>query len=398
MLSMLRFPRVRVRPRMGKKLLIAPILVVSFLFLYAWHLGTLVPGLSKNEDAARIASGSLHNIVNNPFYAPHKAIQYFFQLLDYHGAFWMRSASVFFVLIFLLSLYFLLRLWFGRFIAGAGTLLFANTPWVIILSRSATPDIMLLSPIFLIFTYVFLSRTTTKVVLAWSLFIFALALSLYTPGMIWFILIILIFGNKRIIKTILKVKGLYAVIGLTILFLLLLPLGYALTRHLSLFKELLGWPQSSFGLADTIQSGIDMGSSLFIKLPHDTDYTIGQFAILNIAQVVLALIGFLSLWNKARRQTLSLLALLIISLKLATLNNNIIFLTLGLPSIAILDAAGLRYLYKKWFFVFPLNPLAKAFAIILVCSILLVHVLYGVRYALLAWPHNVETRKTYVIH
>jgi 4-amino-4-deoxy-L-arabinose transferase-like glycosyltransferase len=383
---------------MGNEMLAIPILIASFFVLYVWRLGTLVPGLSKNEDTARIASGSLHNILNNPFYAPHKAIQYFFQLLDYHGAFWMRSASVFFILIFLASLYFLLRLWFGSFVAAAGTLLFATTPWVIILSRSATPDIMLLSPIFLIFTYVFLSRTTTKVTISWFLFILALALSFYTPGMVWFILIAFIFGNKRIVRTILKVKGVYSIAGLTVLFLLLLPLGYALSQHASLFKELLGLPQNFLSLAGTIESGTNAVSSLFIKLRQSIDYTVGEFALLNIAQVALTLIGFLSMWKRARRPALSLVALLVISLLLATLNNNIIFLSLGIPSIAILDAAGLRYLYKRWFAVFPLNPLAKAFAIILVCSVLLAHVLYGVRYALLAWPHNVETRKTYVIH
>jgi 4-amino-4-deoxy-L-arabinose transferase-like glycosyltransferase len=398
MLSMLRFSRFRARPRIGKELLAIPFLVASFFFLYVWRLGTLVPGLSKNEDTARIASGSLHNLLNNPFYAPHKAIQYFFQILDYHGAFWMRSVSVFFVLVFLVSLYLLLKLWFSRFIAIAGTLLFATTPWVIILARSATPDIMLLSPILLIFSYVFLSRTTTKVLISWFLFIIAVALSLYTPGMIWFILIALIFGNKRIIKTFLKVKGLYSIAGIIVLFLLLLPLGYALARHPSLFKELLGLPQSFPGLSSTIESGVRASSSLFVKLQQDTDYTIGQFAIINIVQVVLGVIGFLSMWQKARRQALCLLVLLIISLKLAAVNNNIIFLTLSLPSIAILDAAGLRYLYKRWYYVFPLNPLARSFATILVCSVLLVHVLYGARYALLAWPHNVETRKVYVIH
>jgi hypothetical protein len=81
----------------------------------------------------------------------------------------------------------------------------------------------------------------------------------------------------------------------------------------------------------------------------------------------------------------------------AIFSSSTLLLIIALPGLAILDAAGLRYLYTRWFIVFPINPLARAFAVCLVSLLVLSHVAYGVRYALLAWPHNVETRKVYVV-
>jgi hypothetical protein len=68
-----------------------------------------------------------------------------------------------------------------------------------------------------------------------------------------------------------------------------------------------------------------------------------------------------------------------------------------LPGVAILDAIGLKYLYEHWFSVFPFNPLARGFAVAMISLLLLSQLAYGLRYALLAWPHNMETRKEYVI-
>jgi hypothetical protein len=72
-------------------------------------------------------------------------------------------------------------------------------------------------------------------------------------------------------------------------------------------------------------------------------------------------------------------------------------LAISLPAVAILDAVGLRYLYEKWFRVFPLNPIPRGFAYIFIFVLIFGQLAYGVRYALLAWPHSLETRKVYVI-
>jgi 4-amino-4-deoxy-L-arabinose transferase-like glycosyltransferase len=275
--------------------------------------------------------------------------------------------------------------------------LFASTPWVILVGRSATPDVLLLSPALLFFSYFYLSRATDRLPVYWFTFIFALALSFYTPGMIWFILIALLFGHKKIIKTILKVKGVYSVAGLTVLILLLLPLGYALFRDISTIKVFLAVPNNMHTPTSIIESTIKSFSALFFESNTPNNYILGKFALLGIAQVILTIIGVFAMRKKAPKELFSLIGLLYASILFSGLNDSLVYLTLGLISIAILDAAGLRYLYKRWFEVFPLNPLAKWFAATLVIAILFASLAYGARYTLLAWPHNMETRKIYVL-
>jgi hypothetical protein len=383
--------------RIAKNAIVTIFAFCLFYFVYVWRLATLVPGFSKEEAAARLASSSFHKILDNPFYAPHKIIQYVLQQLDYHGPLPMRGVSVLFALVFLISLFLLLRLWFGKFIAVAGTLLFAFTPWIILLSRSATPDILFLSPILLLFAYAYLSRASKYVALYWFVFIFALALSLYTPGMVWFILAALILRFRQILRTILKVKGVYTVAGITILILLLLPLFYAFSQHLMLIKEFFAIPGNFSSPAKVGSLLVKSFSALFFQLNSHSDYAMGKFALLSIAQIALVVVGIVAIRKKAVNMLAGLLISLIISILLTAINNNLLFLIYGFIPVAILDAAGLRYLYKKWFEVFPLNPLARWFALTLIVAVLFVSMAYGARYALLAWPHNIETRNIYVV-
>jgi 4-amino-4-deoxy-L-arabinose transferase-like glycosyltransferase len=394
---MLRKSRGWVNRQVAKDALVILFTACLFYVVYIWRLATLVPGLSKNETSARLASSSLHKIIDNPFYAPHRLLQYIFQQLDYHGPLVMRGVSVFFIIIFLVSMFLTLRLWFGKFIAIAATLLFAFTPWVILLSRSATPYILFLSPILLLFSYIYLGRATKYTILYWFLFIIALAISLYTPGMIWLILAALIIWHRQIVRTVLKVKGVYSVAGLTLLIILLLPLCYGVSRHPSLIKEFFAIPSNFASPFTIVQRIVESFLALFYQLSHTNDYVIGKFALLSVTQTTLAIIGILALRKKTPKMLIGTLVIIGIAVLLAAFNNSIILLSLGLISIAVLDAAGLRYLYQKWFEVFPLNPLAKWFALGLIIAVLFVNFVYGARYALLAWPHNIETRKIYVI-
>jgi hypothetical protein len=368
-----------------------------FFFLYVWKLGTLLPALSAHEAAARHGSSTLGNIIDNPVNAPHKIIQWFFQLLDYHGAFWMRSVSVFYVLVFLLSLYLVLRMWFGRFIAIVGILFFSTTPWVILAGRSAAPDVMWLSPFLFMLSYAALCRSGEKINIAWTGLLISIIICLYTPGLIWFLLLALIIKAKKITPAILKVKRQYLLAGFTLLLLMILPLLYATIKDISIGKDLLLIPHYFAGTPTVVQNLLWSGASLAYHLPAHMDYAIGRLPILGLTQAVLAVFGVYAMWHKARRETLIVLSLLTISIVATAFSGNMLLLFISLPAIAILDAAGLRYLYTKWFSVFPLNPLAKVFAVCIVSLLLLAHVAYGVRYALLAWPHNVETRKIYMV-
>jgi succinate dehydrogenase/fumarate reductase cytochrome b subunit len=174
-------------------------------------------------------------------------------------------------------------------------------------------------------------------------------------------------------------------------------MGWAILKDANVAKTLLlipaSWP-SVQGFAKSFAWSV---SALLYKAQQHNAYILGRLPILELAQSMLAIIGVYAIWNKARKEIYGLISLILISVVLAALNKNVILLTLALPSILIFASAGLRYLYMRWRKIFPLNPLPRALAIILVIALVCAHMAYGIRYALIAWPHNPDTRNTYQI-
>jgi 4-amino-4-deoxy-L-arabinose transferase-like glycosyltransferase len=372
--------------------------VFALVFLlYFWRLGNIVPGLSSHEAAARVASSSFNNILHDPLNAPHKSLQFILQILGFHGAFWMRSVSVFFALLFTACLFFLIKMWLGNFAAITGTLLFACTPWVILTARNASPDVMLLSSISLLLAYLLLKHSEDYLNVLWFAFILSLAVCLDTPGMIWFLVFMFMLGFKQITKSIMKVESFAIIMGFTLLILLIVPLGYAMIQNTQVAKEWLGVPKVLPNAGTYFSSLSHTFTSLTYQMQKETNYAVGKFAVLTAAQTVLGAIGIAALFRKSIKEASIVLFLLIAGILLSALGGSLIYLTLSLPGIAVLDAAGLGFFYEKWFDVFPINPLARWFALIFITLLVIGQIAFGARYTDLAWPHNMETRKEYVL-
>jgi 4-amino-4-deoxy-L-arabinose transferase-like glycosyltransferase len=382
---------------MSKNMAVCLCAFILFLILYTWNLGTLTPGLSPHENTARTASGSFRTIIDNPLNAPHKIPQYVLQLLGYHGAFLMRLVSVIFALLFIICLYLLLRSQFGKYAATAGTLLFGATPWVVLTARNASPDIMMMSSLLLMYSYLLFEQRGKYLSAKWFFFILSLAICIYTPGLIWFLIFAATLYFKRISNKILTVERFVAVMGIAVLIIVIAPLAYAGVQDSAIIKDWLGLPKQLPNIVSFINNTWNSLMSLVYQMSEATDYTLGKFAILSVVQVVLGSIGIIALWKKNTKQVIAVLGLLVVGILVSGISDSLIFLTICLPATAIFCAEGLIYLYGKWFSFFPRNPLAKWFALTLVTLVLVGQLSYGARYVLLAWPHNMETRKLYVI-
>jgi uncharacterized membrane protein YoaK (UPF0700 family) len=103
------------------------------------------------------------------------------------------------------------------------------------------------------------------------------------------------------------------------------------------------------------------------------------------------------LFSRLRKQFIWLSGGLVIVLILAALNDRYELLLMALPIIAFICGMGLRYLFVEWRQVFPKNPLAKSFAILLMFGIISIHILYGIRYSLLAWPTTPVVKQVYML-
>jgi hypothetical protein len=383
--------------RSFKTLLTSLILLFFIFFLYFWNLGSLTPGLSQHEAAARSQSAYLNTIKDNPINAPHKIFQYFFQFTGHHGAFWMRSVSVLFALIFLASFFILARKWFGNVVGLLGTLVFASLPWTIIISRSAAADIMYFSPVIVLLLYVLLCSAKQKKNLLLFLFAFFSAFVIYVPGVIWLAVIWASVCRKNLAKAIADLPKVYIAGGLAMFFVLVLPLLVGAYFHHEVLKNLLLIPDRFAGVHDLLTSIAWMSSSLFVKAHANPNYIVGRLPILTFALTVLGVIGFYALFKRNARKAVLAGVCCLASIILAGLNGSVAILSLAVLAVCFLDTAALRFLYAKWLRIFPINPLPRAFATLLIVFLVLSQVAYGVRYSLFAWPHTPSTRNSYVI-
>lgn len=363
--------------------------------LYLWHLGSLTRGLSPAEAASRSSSLSLQAIMNNPVYAPHKFIQYAVQKIFGHSPFELRITSVLFGLFFLGCIYHLVKGWFGKLISLYASLLLATIPWFVLLVRSATPQILFFLPLAAICFYYWLVHSKSSV--AWLALAIASAAMVYLPGGLYLLILGLVFARKNLASLSNHLRLWPKVLGILVGLLLLTPLIYGLVQHPVAVKPIAlitaDWP----GVVVTLKS-IAWGSlALFWRLPLHLDNAVDRLPMLNGAQIVLASFGGFALLKMARSKLFLLLGLVLSAILLAAIAQDYLLLSLALPATVVLMAGGLRYLYLQWRSIFPKNPLPNYLALTLISLLVGLHILYGVRYSLYAWPNTSATRATYVL-
>jgi hypothetical protein len=364
------------------------------LLIFTWHLSGQTPGFSPAEAATRSAA-KLSNIVHGALFAPYKIVENILFHVSGGRIFFLRLTSVFFALFYCGCFFYVLKAWFGKPIAALATVLLAVTPLFLLASRTATPAIMFASPAAVMFSYSYLKREESN--FAWLVFITIIAVSLYVPGMVWLILVAFI-SRLRQIAELLRENSILFNLGLIVYFMAALsPLAYSAATDSAVLRQWLLIPAQ---IPTAAQFGKDLlwaFASFFVKLRSHIDLSLSRLPILDAAQIGLFIFGTYVMWSRLRRDFLWLAFTIILGCILSALYGNTDILILTLPSVALICGMGLRYLFVEWRQIFPRNPLAKSFAIGLMSALILIHVLYGIRYSLLAWPSSSETRQAYVL-
>jgi hypothetical protein len=367
------------------------------LFLFFWRLSTLPPNLAPAEASARTASLSLHNIYSNPIDAPHKLLEYFLLKLAPHSLGALRLSSVIMALLFGFCFYKLATIWFGKLIGLFGSLIFISLPLFVVAGRQGSAQIMLFSPVVLMWLYAWLLRTEKAKTAAWLLLIVASASLFYVPGLIWFIAGGAVICRKRIITSIAGVKPWVSAVGILVLLGILTPLALASISHPAIIKHLLLIPADWQPAVQTLKNVVWMILALFIKAPAPSSLILDRLPLVNVLVLALVVFGVYAMQAAARVKAVCLGLSVMFAIVAAGINNNLDYLALGLPALCLLASAGLRYLYIEWRTIFPRNPVPKTFALLLIAAVTLSQVYFGVRYSLVAWPHSVATRSRYVL-
>lgn len=383
--------------RLTKWTMVFLITSAFLFFIFFWHLGSWTAGLSASESEAIKKSASLQGLIDSPANLPHNLFGYLLQKLDRDSIFSLRAVSAAFAVVFIACFYKIAKSWFGAFVAYLAALSLAATPLVLLAGRSATADIMFLAPLAVGASYFWMTRSKNTGRTSFIIFTATVALALYTPGTFWLLVAGLVAARGVLLRTLRSQPKWLVVVGGLVFLGLLSPLLWAGYSHFSSVKEVLLIPDTFAGALETLKSIAWMFLGVVWRSAEHNDLQIAERALLDAAQIILALFGSYAIWAKARSKTYGLAAMALLGITLAGISKNFSVLLFAIIPICILMAAGLRYLYIEWLGVFPRNPLPRALAVLLMSAVVVIHIFFGLRYSLIAWPHTVATRNTYVI-
>lgn len=372
---------------------------VSFVLvagLLTYRLATLVPNFSLPEIATRISSSSIHAIIRDPLFAPYKLLQYCLIRLHHHGPLAMRLVSVLFGILAIYIMYYILQYWHSRRVALMGTALFATSSWFLHYARFATPSItytLLLATL----AYGTWIRNTRRPGLAVVVGAALGSILIYTPGLIWFAILGLVWQKQSIIRLSSRAPKL-TILALVAFVVSLLPLAYGISQDIHLLRSLAGLPMNSWPtLSSVAHNFVSLADLLFFRGNHEP--TVGliglaAFDIFGVAMLVLGIYDYVYMRKLDRMKMIGGTLLLgTILICLGGLVSNILLA----PFLYVLIAAGIGWLLEQWFTVFPRNPLVRGVGLSLMIIVVALSCWYQATRYFVAWPHAKTTKQVYTI-
>jgi len=361
------------------------------------RLATLLPGYSAQEFQAYHASDQLHTIWQQPFNAPFELLTRAIRYLKPHDLIAVRLTSVAIALIVIISFSIALTRWQGKRTALIGTALFGTSATFLHVGRLGSPDVMflMLFPLALCGSWLRQKQARGAIIIAMLL----VALLLYTPGMVWFILVGIILQWPRIDNAFKKKPG--AVWFSTALFLvLLLPLGWHFYKNPHDLQLWIAMPQQWHlsALEHILRSIASVPLAIFIRQNDDNPVLgIGRLPLVNVFSTVMFTAGCYAYFKRAGLARvrfavlMSTLAMIIIGL-----SQGRIPLTPLVPFMFVVVASGLGYLIDLWYSVFPRNPIAQGLGIGMVFLTLGLTISYDLQ-TYFVWPQATVTREVFTI-
>ena len=363
-------------------------------FALVWRLGTLVPGYSANEVQAYQQSLSLSAIWNNPLDAPFHILTYIFTHIIPDNLLAVRLSSVtiawFTVVIFSILLY----RWYGTRTALIGTLLFGTSSWLLHVGRLGTPQVCFLAIVALVACGVWIREQKGGLAVIIGL-VLATAL-LYTPGMVWFIAIGLLWQWKHIDTAFKKHLGSVS-LGAGAFLAGIAPLGWRLYQSPELIKTWLGLPAQWQTVDQYLRSFAEVPLAIFLRGQENPELWLGRLPLLSIFSIVGFGLGMYIFWKYFKLARVKLcIALGFLGSVIIAVTDGAVPLTVLVPFIYIVVALGASYIIDLWLHVFPRNPIARQLGLSLFSIVILMTVTYNLRSYFVAWPQATITRTIFI--
>lgn len=368
------------------------VMVVALLF----RLGTLLPhrGYSAREVVTQSASHSLRGILHDPTNAPYKLVARGLIQIWPHSLLPMRLVSVVFGMGTVVLFYYLVHHWHGRRIAILSTLLLGLSSWFLHVARIGTPDVMLFGVFALFVCGVRLKdshRPRWVTIVSFVLF----AVALYLPGLVWFLAAGVIWQAKTIWATIRRTPVLITILAVLLMLVLLAPLAWGVYRNPHIIRELLGLPAAFPSPLHILKNLVLIPVHLFIRSANNPEMWLARLPLLTIFGIFMCIIGgyiYVRYRNLTRSKLLA--GIVIISLVLISLGGAVTISVL-VPFVYLVIAAGLAYFLEQWLAVFPRNPIARSIGVGAVTIVVGLSCIYNLRSYFVGWPHAAPTQAVF---
>jgi hypothetical protein len=367
---------------------------VVIAMLFAFRLSSLVPGTAQVETTTRDANLSLQSIVDNPINAPYKAARFVARHI-HNSIVAERLVSGLIAGASIILFYLVVRHLCGRYAAGLATLMYATSSSLLTHGRLADPNILLLVLLVLIASGYHL-RFNKHRARSWLYAAVIFSLALYVPTMIYFIAGGMIWQYKAVRRDQVRPSASIAIICSLIVVVLVAPLIYGFIRSPGLWHEYFGipaaWP-SPWGLLKAI-AAVPFG--VIALAPENPLYRLGRQPTLDVFAAIMFVLGGYQLVKRYKLDRLVLLVGIFIIATLTTaLSGNYENSFILLPFLYICVAAGIGLLLEEWRKIFPLNPLARGVASIVMALAVLISVNFQTWRYFVAWPHNAVTKTVF---
>lgn len=382
------------RPRRRNAGVVLLAAVVIFLLLY--KIGSLTHGLSASELSAQTGV-SINGIWHNPLYLPLKLVRLvLYSAASHPDNALLRLPSVVFGALVFYAFVAVARQWYGWRTTFFVATLFGLSNWFLHTSRLATYDSLYLWTLPTLIAISLALQRSDKKALVFFASPVILSLLLYIPGAVWLVVPVIAWHWRSLYVGWQHFsKRWQRAAWCSLLALSLALLIIALIRTPALIRTWLGLPDHFGSLAVILKSFAAVFEHIFIRGPHLPNLWLANLPVLGIFVTVMFALGtyfYAKHWQAPRSR--QLLLFIIISAALVALGGPV-KLSLLVPLLYLVAAAGIGYLLRDWFRVFPANPLARGLGI----GVLIVAVgfacAYNLRQYFIAWPHNPATQAAF---
>lgn len=369
------------------------IIVILIIGLIVIQLSLIPTGFANVEAEYSSSTQSLGSIAENPLSLPHKLAS--FTVTKFSDSIRsVRAVSIVFFGLCVIALYRILKRWHSEKIALFATVMFATNASSLAAGRLATPLVLIFGWSIIISLMLWLQHGNSSKVAPFSLLVIS-AFLLYIPGAPYFFILLVVFFGDKLFATIKNQKKNTFYVSIVAGFIVIMPLVYSFISDINVIKQWFLLPQN-INLSEIPANILKVPSAFIYQSPENPLLNIGTLPVLDVASGGLFLIG-LYVYQKNRKleRTKFMILTAFFGIILGALGQVSVAIVLLLPYVYSVVAAGISYILDEWYGIFPKNPFARSFGLILITFVVLMSTYYQLTRFLVVWPQAPETREVY---